>query len=67
MEAKDEKIRVILTGGRNNELGEKEAIGRIISALIPDLGDIYLIIDLVQNKVISPGEGVDDILSCQLN
>ena len=66
MEAKNE-IRVILARVRNSELGEKEALGRIISVLMPNLGDIYLIIDLVQNKVISPGEGVDDILSCQLN
>ena len=57
-----EKIRVILIGVRNNELEEKEALGRIISALMPDLGDIYFVIDLVQNKVISPEEGVDDIL-----
>ena len=27
MEAKGEKIRVILTGVRNSELGEKEALG----------------------------------------
>ena len=62
MEAMGEKIRVILIGVRNNELEEKEALGRIISALMPDLGDIYFVIDLVQNKVISPEEGVDDIL-----
>jgi len=61
METKNE-IRVILARVRDNELGEKEAIGRIISALVPDLGDIYFVIDLVQNKVISPEEGVDDIL-----
>jgi len=66
MEAKNE-IRVILARVRNSELGEKEALGRIISVLMPNLGDIYLIIDLVQNKIISPGEGVDDILSRQLN
>ena len=66
MEAKNE-IRVILARVRNSELGEKEALGRIISVLMPNLGDIYLIIDLVQNKIISPGEGVDDILSRQLH
>ena len=68
MEAKDEKIRVILTGVRNSELGEKEALGRIINVLMPNLGDRFcFVIDLVQNNVISPEEGVDDILSHQLN
>lgn len=68
MEAKTEEIRVILTGVRDKELGEKEALGRIIGVLMPNIGDRFcLIIDLVQNKVISPEEGVNDIFSNQLN
>ena len=63
MEIIKDELQTILAGVRNKELGEKEALGLIIVVLMPQIGGkLDYVIDLVQDGVISPEEGADDIL-----